>query len=293
MYCIIIVIIGDILLGILDYNLLHSFYKDPQTQSIIACLFFLPVFLVFLFLDFQFTNILAISVWILSWFLIFISAYLYSLSYAAKIPPGTVLGIYKIQMVFAFIVWVMFLGETLSDMQLLGHGIIFLGAILLSVDHIGKLKKPSLLIIPFIGALVMSVAVIINDIAYSHLHFWTVFWSFAFWWFLWAPIIIFGTKEWKKFRENINLNWRKYLIVGWSVELVNIVITIAAHLALKFWPLSLVVFLKETYVAFLVLISMIFGYYYPKYFPDGGKKISIKKLTIISVMMLWVYFALS
>lgn len=291
-YFIAVAIIGNIILAILDYNLLHKFYRTPETPSIIASLSFLPIWIYFLFFDFQFENIVPILAWLSAGLLAFLASYAYAYSYAFKIPPGTTLWIVKLQMVFAFIVGVFVFWESLTPMQLLWHGVIFACAILLSIEHIGLTKKKSLLIFPLISALAISWEVIILDIAYEHLHFGTIFGSFAFWWFIGAPILILGTKNGQEFYKKLPTTWKKYLLIGWAVELINIITVFFANLALKFGPLSLVVFLKETYVAFLILISLIAGYYYPKYFPDGWKKISFKKLSIVCIMMIWVYLAL-
>lgn len=286
-------VIFSIILALLDYNLLHYLYKDPETPSIIANLFFLPIFIGSLFFWFQFDNISAISFWFVAWVCTFISSYLYSLSYAAKIPPGTTLGIYKVQMVFAFLVGIFFLGEHLTHTQFIWHGIIFLGAILLSLEHFTWVEKKILLLLPFIGAIFYSIGLVINDIAYISLDFITVFGSFAFWNLVGVPVLIFCTKKGRMFFHNISHNWKKYLYLGTIAELINLGDIISFHLALKYGPLTLVVFLKEMYVVILILLSLMFGYFYPRYFPDGGQGFSYKKLCIISWMLGGVFLALS
>lgn len=287
-----VVIILEALVSIVDYNLLHSLYKNPETPSIIASLFFLPVFLVSLFLGFQITDFWVIILSIISGLLLFASSYLYSICYAKKISPGTTLWIWKIQMVFVFIVGIFFLWESLTYYQYVGHGIIFLWALLLSLNHFSDIQNKYYLLIPLCGACTSALSLIINDLLYVWNDFITVFGSFAFGFFLWAPILLAFTKGGKSFWKNIHKNWKKYFFAWSIVESLNIASVVFLNLALKFGPLSLVVFLKETYVAVLLIASFVFWYFYPKYFPDGWKSFSLYKLCIIICMMWGVYLVI-
>ena len=293
MILIFFVILLEVIISILDYNLLHSLYKDAETPSIIASIFFLPIFLGCLLLGAELTDIRLIILAMASGLLLFMSSYLYSICYAKKIPPGTTLWIWKIQMIFAFIVGVLFLGESLTALQYVGHGIIFLWALLLSLNHFSAVQHKYYLIFPVIWALACSISVIWNDLLYIWNDFITVFWGFSLGFFLWAPILIFFTQAGRRFYRDIPKNWRKYAVIWCIVESLNIWAVILLNYSLKIGPLSLVVFLKETYVALLIVVSFIFWYFYPKYFPDGGKSFSFYKLCIIIAMVWGVYLAIA
>jgi len=284
-------IIAAVILGIVDYNLIQWLYKNAVTASIVTCSFFLVFSFIFLATWIEW-NIFAISMWILSGIFSIISSYIYSLCFEKKMSPGFVLSIWKIQMVFAFIFWVFFLGEELTFMQLLWHGIIFFSALFLALFHGNITWKKNDIFLPLLWAVLFSISFMIIDPIYERYDFKTVFTGFCFWFGLWAPYLIFFHKKWKTFIKEAKKNWRKFLMFWIFTETIALIEFGWFHLAMKHWPLSLVVFLKETYVVLLIIVSVIGAYFYPKFFPDGWKSFNIQKLWIICIMLIWVYLAL-
>lgn len=289
---ILLTIVVSVILSLLDYNLLQGVYGNAEIPSIISCSFFFPVCIYFFLsgIDFSSTSIVFLS--IIAGLFTFWGSYAYSLSYAHKISPGTTLGIMKVQMIFAFLFWYFILQESLTYLQMVWHGIIFLWALWLSIEHIQFWWKRSHFVIPFLWAISYSISYILVDSLYKVSDFSTVFWLFCFGFFLWSPILILFTSNGKNFVKHFHKKWKVYLGLWIITEMFWIMEFLFWNLALKHGPLSLVIFLKETYVALLVIISLIFWYFYPRYFPDGWKKITFKKLWIIIFMLVWVYLAL-
>ncbi len=284
-------IVTLIIIYLLDYNFLKWVFKNPEFPCIISSLAFFPVIVFWFYKWVDFSNIFVISAAFGAWILAKIGSYAYFKWLDTWLSPWLLATIYKMQMVVIFIFWVLILDEKLTFAQTLGHGLIFLGAIAFSFDHIKFSKNTLGIVLIFISMLAYSFSSISVDHLYKLSDFFTVFTFFTLGYFLSAFYIIFWTVNGKKFFFEFSKRWKLYLWLWLFMEFFWILELVFWNLALKNWPLTLVIFLTQTYVIGLFLVSFIGGYFYPKVFPDSEQKSKWLKLWIISMMLLWVYLA--
>lgn len=281
-----------IIIFLLDYNFLKDVFKNPEFPCIVSGLAFFPVILFWFYKWVDFSNIPILVLSFLIWIVAKLWSYGYFKSLDAWLSPWLIATIYKLQMVIAFIFWILIFNEELTSMQLLGHGLIFIGAIAFSLDHFHFKKNTIWLIFIFASMLSYSFANISVDYLYKFNDFYSVFTFVVLGYFLSSFIIIFWTSGGRNFFSDFFSNWKFYLWLWIFMEFFWVLEMVFWSLALKNWPLTLVIFLTQTYVIGIFLVSFIWWYFYPKIFPDSQQNSKLIKVGIIAFMLLWVYLSL-
>ncbi len=286
-------IIFTVLVVLIDYIFMKSFFKNAESPTIISwvALWLVPIY-VLLFHGFDISNIVVLIVSFILGLSSLAGIYLYFKSMFMGITPWTIWWILKLQMVLAFIVGVWFLKESLTFQQLLGHAIIFLwAAYLVSKDL--KLKGDIYTyILPFGAMIWFSASFIWTDYLFLEHDFWSIFWMHTFWTFCWAVWILLFTKWWKKFQKLFSADKKKYILIAITAETAWLLMATFDALAYSVWPLSKVTFLRETYLVYLIIIALLLRSYFPKYIPDEWWDSKYEKLFIVIFMMVWVYLTI-
>jgi len=192
--------------------------------------------------------------------------------------------------IFGYILGYIFLGETLSQNQILGSGIIFLGLILISINFTGekrKLKKK-----PIIYMAVACLIIAISGVIFKYVTVEGNFWVSSFWEYLGLGlsgffIYSFLPKHRDEFMHMNKMGGRKIFFVNVISEFMSVSGNLLTTFALLLAPVTMV-FLVGTFQPAIVLILTILG---TKFFPhiikeNISRKVLIPKAVAIILMVL-------
>lgn len=290
---VLIYIITTIVVVIIDYNLQKWLYKTPELPSIISGLFFWVVFLYFLLrghIDFyDSTSIYSIIAWIFS----FIWIYSYFKALFSPSTPWFVGTIWKIQMIIAFFIGVFIFQEHLSVMQLIGHGLIFLGVVLVSMTHLKEWKNRRSIFWAVTMWIAFAISLSICDYLYKISDFSNVFWLYCLWVCIWSIICLIFVPNKKQFYRDFFLHPWLYLGVWVITEFFWLIEFTSKNLALSKGPFTVVVFLMETYIAFLVILSVLFHSRFPKIIPKEWGDNWVQNFWVICMVLVGIWMTLN
>lgn len=193
--------------------------------------------------------------------------------------------------VFGYILGYIFLGETLTTIQIIGATIILLGVIIISIDFSleEKLKfkwRPALymiiacLIIATIGVIFKYVTIVDR------------FWISSFWEYLGLGIFgiliyLFVPKFRKEFNYMNKLGGKKIFTLNIASESITIIGNLLSNYALLLAPITMV-YLVESFQPAIVLIFVIIGTkFFPKIIAEKiHKQIIVPKIIAITVIII-------
>ena len=290
---VIINIIATLLVGIFDYSFQKWVYKNPEFPAIVGAFFFLLYGLYELNLGVHETRWWLLTYSFFAWTLTFLWVLSYFRALFSPTTPWFVGTIGKIQMIFAFVIWIFLFRENLSHLQLLWHALIFAGAMVVSLDHIKEWKNKKAIFYSTLMALSYAFANSLCKYLYKISDFDSVFCLYCFGIFFWAILCLIFTKNGKIFFWEFFRRPRYYFWLWILTEFFWLIQFVTQNLAISKWPLTKVVFLMETYVAFLLLLSIFLAPVFPKYIPKEWGNNILKNITLVWVMLLWVWMTLS
>jgi drug/metabolite transporter (DMT)-like permease len=290
---VIINIIATILVGILDYGFQKWTYKTPEFPAILWAFFFLFYWIYSLSWGIHENSLFVLFLSFFSWLLTFLWVLSYFRAIFSPTTPGFIWTVGKIQMIFAFLIGIFVFWEMLSSKQLLGHGLIFAWAIIVSLDHIQEGKNKKAIFYSMSMALSYAFANSICKYLYWVSDFNSVFGIYCIWIFAWAMICAFFTQNGKRFFQEFITRPQYYFWLWLVTEFFWVLQFVSQNMAIAKWPLTVVVFLMETYVAFLLILSVFLAPIFPKYIPKEWGNNTLKNLIIIWVMFIGIWLTLS
>ncbi len=192
--------------------------------------------------------------------------------------------------VFGYILSHFFLGETLTHKQLLGAGIIFLGAIILSVDfnNIKVFLKKRIALYMLLSSLIYA----INGVIFKFVASTDSFWIASFWEYLGLGaggifIFLFARNYRREFTANIRNSGKFIFSLNVTSEFTTIAGNLLTNYALLLAPVAMV-YLVGTFQPFIVLIfSFICTKFWPKVVSENfSMRILAPKIIALLVMIL-------
>jgi len=198
---------------------------------------------------------------------------------------------------FGYIFGYIFLGETLTNNQILGTIIMLLGLVFLSIDFNGEKKKIKRK--PLFYMLLACMLVALSGIIFKYVTVEGDFWVSSFWEYiglgLSGVLIYLFVPKYR--REFMNMNHKggvKIFIVNTISELATISGNLLTNFALLLAPVTMV-YLVGTFQPAIVLFLTILGTkFYPHIVKENlSKKVLIPKIIAIIVMIVGSVFLFS
>lgn len=266
------------------YLVSHFSKKEEERSSGGLVLFSSLIGLIIMFFIFIFTKgIFSIS--FLDKFLLFIAGgttviWIIFYLYALEIEDVSVVVPWMLTIpVFAYILGYIFLGETLTQKQIIGSIIILLGSFLISIDFTGgkrRLKHK-----PVIYMILSCISVATGGVIFKFVTIEGNFWVSSFWEYLGLGAIglliyLFIPKYRKEFNYMNKTGGRKIFFVNIVSELMSVSGNLLTNFAILLAPITMV-YLVGTFQPAIVLILSVIG---TRFFPNIIKE-NISKYTLI------------
>ncbi|MDO8668327.1 MAG: DMT family transporter [bacterium] len=192
--------------------------------------------------------------------------------------------------VFGYILSYFLLGETLTRTQLIGAGIIFFGAVILSVDfskvHILFKKKVALYML--LACLIYA----INGVVFKFVAVADSFWIASFWEYLGLGIggvliFLFIGNYRRDFINNIRTSGKLIFSINITSEITTIIGNLLTNYALLIAPVALVYMVGSFQPAIVLLLTFLSTRFWPKIASeDFSRKVIIPKTIAITLMLI-------
>lgn len=191
--------------------------------------------------------------------------------------------------VFGYVLSYFFLGETLTGKQLIGAGIIFFGAIILSVDFnkINILFKKRIALYMILSCLIYA----INGVIFKFVASSDSFWVASFWEYLGLGIggiciFLFVGRYRRDFISNIRTSGKFIFSVNVTSETATIIGNLLTNYALLIAPVALVYMVGSFQSAVVLILTFFSTKFWPKIVSeDFSRKIVIPKIIAIAFML--------
>lgn len=192
--------------------------------------------------------------------------------------------------IFGYILGYLFLGETLTQNQIIGSLITFVGLILISINFSLEKKRFKHKTIFYMACTCLIIA--ISGVIFKYITIEGNFWVSSFWEYLGLGIAglllyVFVPKHRAEFKYMNQIGGRKIFIVNIISELMTISGNLLTNFALLLAPVTMV-YLVGSFQPAIVLILTIFG---TKFFPhiikeDISFKILLPRIVAIILMII-------
>jgi uncharacterized membrane protein len=188
---------------------------------------------------------------------------------------------------FGYVLAYLVLGETLSPRQLLGGGLIIVGALFVSI-RIGqsmKTFKTRLAALMVACGFIMALSSLIFKVFALKVEFWTTtFWMFAGEG-IFGAVLLMIPAYWKQFTTLLRTNTAALLSINASNELINLGGGLGNRYALLLAPLSLVQAIGSTTTLFVFVFGVVLSVFFPKLGREtlSGRELAQKGIAAIVV----------
>lgn len=223
-------------------------------------------------------------------YVVSILIYLYALQ---KDETSIVVPLFQTVPVFAFVLGYLFLGETLTQRQLVGSALVVIGGILLSLDL--SVKRPTLKSAIFFLMLLASFLVAASGLVFKMVASETSFWTAAFWGYVGDVLMgVFFLAAVSPYREEFLRVWRLNDPGIIALNGLNELITVGGNLAFRFATLLAPLALVSAVNGFQPLFVFLYGVVITLAFPRLGteslmRKHLVQKALTIGIMVIGTY----
>lgn len=225
-----------------------------------------------------------------TFYIAWVLPYLYALE---KDDTSVVSPLFQMSPVLVFILGLLFLGEVLNVVKILGCALILLGAVGLSVErslHGLKIKTTILLLVGLSCFFIALSAVIFKSIALEE-----SFWATSFWEcigiFL-SSLLLLAVRDYRRqFINVVKTNGAKIIALNTLNETIVIIGKVTLNFAMLLAPVSVVYFVAEGFKPFFVLAyGVLLTIFFPKFVNERIERSKIlQRLVAISVMFAGTY----
>ncbi len=219
--------------------------------------------------------------------------YLYALE---KEDASYVVPFWLLAPVFGFLLGIIFLGETIEPIKVLGAIVVLLGAVILSVEFEQKKKIKSIAVVLMLAS---ALTIALSDIIYKkfaeHVDFWpSVFWNQIGMVAFGIICLIFVANYRRSFIGSIKEGGKEIATLNIAGETIQSIAIIANNYALMLAPVALVLLATYTFQPLFVFIEgILLTLFFPKISSENiSKKHLIQKGVSIVIMAIGVYLIL-
>lgn len=210
---------------------------------------------------------------------------------------SSVVPMYQIAPIFAYIFSYFILGESLGIIQIFAMFVIICGAIILSFEE----NENKIFRINYVSVLFMLLAVIVvgfQSVLFKFVILEEDFWLSSFWYYVGLTLVgcsllLFHKRYRKEFIESVRSNSRAILCLNILNEILTIVGTIAFTYTYLYVPVSTTMLIGSYQSVFVLLIGLVLSRFVPSVTKEKfTRKIIFQKSCAIIVMAVGTYLLL-
>jgi uncharacterized membrane protein len=280
----------------LDKYLIETFFKGRGVGALIIFSSIIGAFILPFILLIE-PDVLNITPWlagvnifngVLS--ILAILIYLYALQ---KDDASTVVPLFQVIPIFAFVLGYLFLGETLSAQQILGSVLVIAGSVALSLDL--EHTKPKLKYAVFFLMLLSSLLIAVCGLIFKTVALETTFWVSTFWDYIGGILIglLFITcipRYRVEFLKVLKVSKATAFGLNAFNEIINVVGVLTFRSALMLAPIALVWTVNGFQPFFVLLLGILLTVFFPKIGTESLlRRHLIQKIVAIVVMFIGTY----
>jgi len=231
-------------------------------------------------------------------FLMIVNGFIYIVTlipYLHALQEGdtsTVVPLYQLIPVFTYILGLVFLGETLTLLQIAASSLIMIGAVGISIDYGSgiKFKRRMFLLMTLSCFLIALNLVVFKFIAIKE-GFWTTsFWEYVGFSLSAVFLIVFIKSYRNQFFSLFKNNRVEIITVNAVNEVINIIGKIILNFAALFVPVALISIINSVHPFFVLILGVILTLLFPKLVKEKiGKKYLWQKIFAIMIMFVGGY----
>jgi uncharacterized membrane protein len=221
------------------------------------------------------------------------TGYLIPYFYALEKDDASVVGpLFLLSSVFTLILGFLILGEVLSNNQIVGSLLIFLGALGLTTELSRKKKvrfKREVFLLMALASFLIALNVVIFKFVALEVNFWTTsFWEYTGLFATSLLIFIFIGSYRKQFLSIIKMNRSTVLGLNMLNETTNIIAKIIFNYATLLAPIAVVSFVFDGFSPFfLLMIGLMLTVFLPKIIKENiERKYMVQKIAAIILLFL-------
>lgn len=224
-------------------------------------------------------------------FLAYLFPYLYALQ---KDDASNVVPLFQTAPIFSYILGYVFLGESLSQKEILAAAILLAGAVILSLDFSSeKIRfKTTVLGLMLLSSFLFSLNSLIFKFVAVNSNFWiTYFWGYVGWSI--AGVLLFSLfKNYRlEFLSVFRTNKKSVISLNILNEAISIIAGMCFNFATLLAPLALVTVVNGFQPFFILLYGIILAMFFPNIIKENlSKRYLLHKIFAISLMFVGGYF---
>lgn len=233
-------------------------------------------------------------------FLISLNGFIYVLAilpyfYALNKDDASVTAaLFQMIPIFSYILAYLFLGETLSTLQLIGGLVIIFGAVLMTLEFTTNRKirfKKDIFTLMSISCFLLASNFLFFKLFANHYDFWiTSFWEYIGFSLFAFLLLIFIPTYRNGFISILKVNKFSALALNGVNEIINIVAKVAFNIASLLTPITLVWIVDGLQPFFIFIYGILLTVFFPQISKESiSKNILIQKTLAIFVMFIGVY----
>lgn len=221
-----------------------------------------------------------------------VTFYLYALQ---KGEASVVVPLFQLIPILAFILAYFFLGEQLTQIQLLGAALVIIGSIVLSLDLQNRLPKlrGRVVALMLLSSLFIAISALVFKAVAIEVNFWTTsFWNYIGLIITGLIFLIFVPSYRKEFIQACRTSSKAVIGINILNEIVNVVASLVMRFASLLAPLALVATVSNGFQSvFVFLIGIIITLWWPKLGQENLHwKSLLQKALTIAIMVIGTYF---
>jgi uncharacterized membrane protein len=211
----------------------------------------------------------------------------------SKADASVVVPIFQSVAVFSYFLAFFVLGEVLSKLQLIGAGLVILGAIGISIKfHSNKIHlTKDVLVLQLLASFIIALNTLLFKFFAAQVNFWAVsFWQYVGFTIFALFLLVFIKSYREKFIQSFKINKGKILGLNSLNEAVNIGALIIFTFATLLAPLSLVWAINGFQPVFVFLIGLFLTLMFPHIIKEEiNARIIIQKIIFMIIIFVGTY----
>lgn len=276
--------------NIIDDNFLRKVYRSPYFGAIISGFFGMLPLALGLFFPIQVPSLVVILAGLLSGILTLIYYFFYFKSLEVE-NPSVVVALFNLTPLFALTLAFLFLGEELTQIQIIGCTLILVASSFLSLTKFSfKQISFSRSLLPIvIASFIYAISAILSKFVYGHVDFVSGYIYFSLGLGIGALFLSTVPKEGRKFYKQFSKKLKKYFLIFLAIELLGISAEMINNLAISKGPVAFVKVVESTQPVYVLVFAILFFPFFPKYFREAKEGGKFKKFICMLIIIAGLY----